>query len=384
MSIPGYAGYILYVDLTSRRTWKEPLDPEWARTFLGGQGINFRLIYDLVPPLVDPFSPENALVFGSGPFSGTLVPGSSELIVSTKLPLTGGFGANSGGGAFNLMLKSSGYDHLVITGASERPVYLTIRDDEVAIRDASDLWGVDSFDTVDELRKRHEPSSIVPIGQAGENLVMISVTQIDKGGTVGFCGMPAVMGSKKLKAVVACKGTKRLEVADPGRLLRLVDQMMQRVIDYKLRPLLLEGGTSSMTVDWLGEMDRATRNWTEVLPKPANALTIVYQGGFGLKEIDEVHKRARKTLACPSCPVGDKELCFVKEGEYAPMRSYMTDFMGQGGYGGKTALDDHNRAVKLVDTDNRYGIDHMNFHNTLGLMVYLYEEGIITKEDTGE
>ncbi len=359
MDIPGYAGSILFVDLTQGKTRKEPLDPQLAKAFLGGHGINYKLAYDLIPPHADPLSPENAIIIGAGPFSATLVPSSAELVITSKLPLSGGFGTNAGGGHFPLMLKSSGYDHVVIAGRAPKPVYLRISDDDVKICDAGHLWGRDTFETVDELRARYEPCSVIPIGPAGENLVKISVTCQDKLGTLGFGGLPAVMGSKNLKAIVAVQGTRGIRVANRLRLVRAVERMMERVMSYHLRPTLIEGGTYAMTSGWLGGMGLDTESWAEI------------------------HKRSRKTLACPSCPMGEKELNRLREGEFSPMVSYMTHFMGEVESSAKTALDNHNRAIKRLDTFNRNGICMINFQSTLGLMFSLYERGVITKEDTG-
>lgn len=355
MGTPGYAGNILFVDLSDGKIRKEPLDPELARAFIGGGGINQKLAYNLIPPKADPLSPENAIIIGAGPFSGTIVPGSSELSITFKLPLNGGIATSCGGGHFPPMLKFSGYDHVVITGRAPKPVYLKIHDDDVELRDAGDLWGLDGWDTVDALRRRHEPCSIIPIGPAGENLVRISMTFIDKGGTVGYGGLPAVMGSKNLKAMVAVQGTREIRIADRLRLQRAVDQMMERVMSYRLRPTLLEGGTYAMTSGWIG----------------------------GVESWAEIHKNCRKTLACPSCPMGDKELIRIKEGEYAPMAAYMTDFMGEFEFSSKTALDNYNRAVYRRDLMNREGICRLNLANLMNMVVSLYNQGIITKEDTG-
>jgi aldehyde:ferredoxin oxidoreductase len=359
MEIPGYAGNILYVDLTSGQIRKEPLDPELVRAFIGGAGINQRLAYDLIPPHADPFSPENAIIVGAGPFSGTIVPGSSELSITFKLPLSGGIATSCGGGHFPFMLKFSGYDHVVITGRAPKPVYLKIHDDDVALCDAGDLWGMDGWDTIDELRKRHEPCSIIPIGPAGENLVRISVTFMDKGGTVGYGGLPAVMGAKNLKAMVAIQGTREIRVADRLRLQRAVDKMLERVMSYRMRPTLLDGGTYAMTSGWIGGM------------------------GLDTVSFAEIHKKSRKTLACPSCPMGDKERIRLTEGEYAPMVAYMTDFMAEWESSGKTTLDNYNRAVYRRDRFNRDGICRINYANVMDMMVALYNQGIITKKDTG-
>jgi len=355
----GYAGHILYVDLSHNRIRTEPLDPEVARKFLGGWGVNARLAWDAIPPDADALSPENAVIIGTGPFSGTIVPGSAELSITTKLPLSGGIGTGCGGGHFPLMLKTSGYDHVVITGKAARPVYLKIYNDEIEILSADDLWGQDTFETVDALRLRHEPCSVIPIGPAGENLVGISVTFIDKGGTVGYGGLPAVMGAKNLKAVVACQGDRPIRPADPKRLVRAVDQMMEKIKGYRLRPRLIEGGTFAMTLDWLKAMGRPSGEW------------------------EEIHNKVRQTLACPSCPMGDKEVKRLREGEYAPSTVYMTDFMGQDESSAGTPLNNHNRAVNRVAEFNRLGVCRIGFMNVLNLMISLYDRGILTKDRTG-
>ena len=258
-----------------------------------------------------------------------------------------------------MMLKTAGYDQVVITGRAPAPVYLKILNDDVELCDARDLWGRDTYETVDALRARHEPCSVIPIGSAGEILVKISVTFIDKGGTVGFGGLPAVMGSKNLKAVVACQGDKGIRVADRRRLQKSVDRMMERIMSYRMRPVLIEGGTFAMTKGWAADM------------------------GLGVDGWDEIHKKARQALACPSCPMGDKEVNRLTEGEYAPMVAYLTDFMMEVESSGRTSLDNHNRAVKRVDAMNRTGICSLSFYNVLDMMVSLYDQGIITREETG-
>ena len=176
---------------------------------------------------------------------------------------------------------------------------------------------------------------------------------------MGFGGLPAVMGSKNLKALVACQGDNGIRVADSRGLQKAVDRMMERIMDYRMRPTLIEGGTFAMTSGWLGAM------------------------GLDISDWDKLHKETRRTLACPSCPMGDKELNRLREGEYSPMTAYMTDFMGEFESSGQSSLDNHNRAIKRVDSLNRTGICKINFNNVMGLMISLYDQGIITKEDTG-
>jgi len=370
MQLGGYAGSILHVDLTSGTAVKEPLDPEMAKTFIGGWGITNKLAYDLIPPDAEPLSPEHRVIIGTGPFSGTIVPGSAELLVTSRFPLNGAYPTSCGGGHFALMLKTSGYDSVVITGRSSTPVYLRICDDDVQLSDAQDLWGRDVFETVDTLRQRYEPCSIIPIGPAGENLVSISVTSIDKGGTLGSGGLPAVMGSKNLKAVVAVQGTKGIRVANRVKLQRLVDGMLQRIMEYRLRPTLLELGFFGMTAAWTQLGARITDNASriELVPAP---------------DVKDMHYRSRRPLACAGCPTADKEFIRPQEGRRSGMTTYATHYSAMGDSSGTDASEAYARSVEFLDAANRYGICLFSFGMVREFASYLYEKGIITREDTG-
>ena len=383
MGLPGYAGNILYVDVTSGSARKEPLDADLVRTYIGGAGINNKLVYDLIPPDVEALSPQNAIIMGTGPFNGSTIPGSSELMTVYKSPLNNSFPHSNGGGYFSHFLKSSGYDHLVITGCSEKPVYLKIQDDDVALCDASDLWGKDVFETTDALRRRHEPCSVIPIGQAGENLVSISVTQIDKGGTVGSGGLPAVMGSKNLKAVVAVRGTKSITVADPKRLKRLVDEILSRVKNYHLRDEMMQGGAMTMTSGWVpeGAIARASSVFSSYPPYVKELQEKIY----------EIHKRSRKKIACITCPMSDKDRLDLPGHS---MTTYDTAILAVGALltaspafghlNEGTPLDRYAHALRFFDMVNRYGIERVySFEGLVDFAITLYEDGIITRADTG-
>jgi len=369
----GYGGNILYVDLTSGKVQKEPLDLDLARAFIGGWGFSLRLAYDLIPLDADPLSPENAIILGVGPLTGTTVPGSAEILLTTKCPLNGGFPEHAGGGHLALMLKTSGYDVLVITGRAEKPVYLRIADDNVALCDASDLWGQDVYETTDELRRRHEPCSILPIGPAGENLVKISVTAMDKGGTLGSGGFPAVMGSKNLKAIVAELGTKPIKVAHRLRLHRLVDEEIEQIKRYHLREEMMKGGSMAMTREWLSGAGTFRNNRRELVidKKAAGYADIIY----------EIHKRSRKRISCPTCLMCDKDRVDIKEGKYAGYTAYDTAIMAMPVPG--STIDAYAEAVMGLDVPNRLGICRFQWSAVWDYMVYLFEQGIITKEDTG-
>lgn len=345
MGIPGYAGNILYVDLSTSRVRTEKLEAEMVSAFIGGYGINNKLAYDLIPPDADPFSPENKIILGAGPFADTLVPGSAKLLATTKFPLNGAFATAAGGGSFALMLKSAGYDHVVLAGQAPQPIYLRIADGGVELCDASHLWGKDAFDTVDALRLRHEPCSVIPIGPAGENLVRTSLTSIDKGGTLGRGGLPAVMGSKNLKAIVVQQGTTGIQVAHRHRLLKLIDSLHQRMMSWPGRQAVLDNG---------------------VLPIPP--------------QLREIHQQTRKVLACPSCPIGDKELVRLTEGEYAGLTTYMSHFWTTR-FGSADGPDLYYQSVKYSDALNRYGLCRLNSTPVVSLLMSLYEKGAISAEN---
>ncbi|MBM3706491.1 MAG: aldehyde ferredoxin oxidoreductase, partial [Actinobacteria bacterium] len=200
----GWMGKILRVDLSSRKISTEPLSDELKTDFIGGRGINSMLLYNETGPATDPLGPENRIIIGTSPLTGTLVPTSSRFTVTAKSPATGIHGDANSGGAFAPELKYSGYDFLVIQGASEKPVYLVIRDDSVEIKDASDIWGKTTHETDMIIKKKTGDREIrvLSIGQAGENLVKMAgiVTGIN---IAARCGLGAVMGSKKLKAIAA-------------------------------------------------------------------------------------------------------------------------------------------------------------------------------------
>jgi len=347
----GYAGNILHVDLSSKEIKTEPLDEGLAKNFIGGWGINNKLAYDLIKPKTDPLSPENPIILGTGLLVGTLAPGASKLFATTKFPLNGVIATATGGGGFAFEMKNAGYDHLIITGRSEKPVYLKIFDNDIEICDASNLWGKDTDQTTDELWSKYGKCSVICIGQAGENMVKISFSLVDKVGTLGKGGLGALMGYKGLKAVVA-HGTRGIKVADEKRFRGKAEELLKRFLDYPLRARWTELGT-------LYFMD-------SVMP-----------GGdiYGLRKI----KRA--PIACPSCPIGCKLVVELKEGEYAGLVDSMSSYALPFGIGLPYGLD-YSSAVKLGDVMDRYGLDSLIVGGLIDFAIDLQQRNIITEEDT--
>ena len=198
----GYAGQILEVDLNNQAFHRTELTQEFCKDYLGGIGFNARIIYDAVPAGIDALSPDNVLVFGVGTMVGATFPTASRTEVSAKSPMTGLFGTSNSGMFFGMQLKNAGFDALVVKGRTDKPVYLLIENGEVSIQDAGRLWGKDSWETLDILRKQYPGCEAALIGPAGENLVRFACIENGYYDAWARTGLGAVMGSKNLKAVV--------------------------------------------------------------------------------------------------------------------------------------------------------------------------------------
>ncbi|MDI6893728.1 MAG: aldehyde ferredoxin oxidoreductase family protein [Bacillota bacterium] len=222
-----YAGKVLRVDLGTLSSWAEPLNREWARLFFGGKGLGFRYFYDAVPAGTDPLAPGSALVFVTGPLTGTLAPCTGKLGVVTRSPATGTILDCSVGGTVGPQLKYAGYDLVVITGRAPHPVVLVIDDDRVWFRDGDDVWGKGCHETEFRLRDSlGEGFRIISTGPAGENLVPMACLTSELYRQAGRGGVGAVMGSKHLKAV-AVRGTGALVAPDMGRFLEFTHRAMR-------------------------------------------------------------------------------------------------------------------------------------------------------------
>jgi len=221
----GWAGRILRVDLKTGKIKAVPLSKELAVNFIGGRGLNSKILYDEVKLGIDPLGSENKLIFGTGPLTGTLIPCSGRWTVTAKSPVTDAFGDGNAGGHWGAELKWAGYDVIVLENQAERPSYLWIDDDHVELRDATHVWGFDVWETNEIIKEDIGDTEIkvASIGPAGENLVNAACVLSDYTRAAGKCGIGAVMGSKNLKAV-AIRGTKGVTIANPKEFERVVEE----------------------------------------------------------------------------------------------------------------------------------------------------------------
>jgi aldehyde:ferredoxin oxidoreductase len=347
MKMGGFAGKVLYVDLTHREVSHELLDSVLAEKFIGGLGATLRLYVDRIKHGADALSPENPIVLGIGPLVGTGLPSSSRVYSVSKLPTTGTIGwCGAGGVNFGCMLKNAGYDHVVIEGRADRPVYLKIIDNRVEIVDAGALWGKGVEDTCEALWETFgRPAGVLSIGEAGENRVLFSMAYIDRIATLGRGGFGAVMGAKNLKAVLV-KGSQGITVSDRKRYKALSKGLLQRIREY---PYLKE--------------------WQE--------LGLVKSFPLIAKETYDSVKKRR--IACVSCPIGCKDIVEIPDGEYkgfvASSSSVVNLFMPVI-YGFK----DYREAIKLVATLDRYGLDMYEFFGVMSFAKDLSDHGIIPRD----
>jgi aldehyde:ferredoxin oxidoreductase len=233
--VKGFAGRYLRVDLSDGRTWNWTPDEDTLRMYLGGTGMGVKVLYEEVPPEAEWSDPVNRFTVASGPLGGTSVGGSGAVSIVTKGVLTGGSTSVQANGLMGAYMKFSGYDGVIFQGVSEDWKYLVLKDGKAELKSADELLGLDTYETTDTLREMFDVkgrgASVLSIGPAGENLVRWAGTFVDHGHSASHNGSGAVLGSKKVKAIIAFRGEGRIEVADPERL-REVSQRMYEDVEY--------------------------------------------------------------------------------------------------------------------------------------------------------
>jgi aldehyde:ferredoxin oxidoreductase len=372
----GYAGTILRVNLTNGKIVKQPLPLEWAHMFIGGSGINDWILYNEVGPEVAPLSPENKLIIGVGPLAGTTFPAGSKVRVTFRSPLTGVFGDGSAGSWFGPMLKYAGYDHIVIEGKSDKPVYLWINDEEVEIRDASHLWGRDSHETDDILREElaNEEISTMVIGPGGENLVKYAVVVFDRDRTAR-AGGGCVLGSKKLKAI-AVYGTKSLKIADVEKFEELCHRVME-LVDPRTNPMIekLSRYGTMASIPLYNEIGcHSVKNWQDVQWSEEK-----------IRAIDPdtfLEKYYVRSMSCSNCIVHCSHVWEVKDGCFAGEKGLKIEYVPVGALGLHLDNPDMASILYLTDLSNKLGIDVIEAATSIGLLIECREKRLITEDET--
>lgn len=363
---------ILLVDLSKGEVQYEALDEKLCREFIGGYGIGARIIYTRQRGGVDPLGPENILGFMTGPLTGTDIPLATRFTVVGKSPLTKSWGDANCGGDFGPYLKFAGYDGIFFSGASDKPVYLFVKDGEAELRDATHLWGKDTNETENMLKNElGEKVKLASIGPAGEQYSLIASIIHNKGRAAGRSGLGAVMGSKKLKAV-AVTGKAKIPVANPDAVKRLKKEYVA-MIKGPLVDSMRNFGTSGNTAALAYSGASPVKNWgagTRDLPNVSRISDV------------SVDALCKDKYGCYRCPIRCGGI--MKAGTEFEYEAgvHRPEYETLAAFGTLCLNDNLESIIKANDICNRYGLDTMSTGSTIAFAIECYENGIITKEDT--
>lgn len=370
----GYTGKILKVDLTKKEITILNLPDEVYKNFIGGTGIAAKILFDKKIWEIDPLSPDNPLIFITGPLTGTTIPGASRYEVCGKSPLTNIWGEASCGAGFGPEIKLAGYDGIVIEGASDKPVYLYIKDEEVEIKDADFLWGKDTYETEEILKEKCEDKKIqvASIGLAGENLVKFSSIVTDKGDVAARSGLGCLMGSKKLKAI-AIRGTKKVKIKNEEKYKEIRKRLIEKLREDSLTRALHQYGTNSGMTLGMQVGDVPTKNWR---------MAIWEEGSEKIDGVAVTEKILVKAKACPFCPIGCKRVVKVDKGPYIVEEGPGPEYESAASLGTLLYNDNIYALAKANELCNRYGMDTISCGSAIAFAMECYESGILTDKDT--
>lgn len=368
----GYAGKILRINLTTGSIEETFFEEEILRKYIGGSGLGARILYDETDETTDPLGPDNPLIFLTGPTEGTKMPNAGRFQVITRSPLTGSFGEANSGGTWGVKLKKAGYDGVIFKGISQKPVYLNIDGEKVELLDAQDLWGVDTYEIDTVLKERHGGKSCTAsIGIGGENLARFACIMNDgeDGRTAGRCGVGAVMGAKKLKAIVV-NGQVKTDIVDPDTMNQSVKEWAPKIM--KGMEAMRDGGTSC-AVPFIEEIgDIPVKNWAEGSFNVEKLATPVYNAEF-----------LAGRYSCANCAIRCGRIVEIKEGPYKMPKSAGPEYETLSLFGPNCMIDELGPICKANELCNRYGIDTISTANTVSFAMEAYERGLLTEEQLG-
>ena len=377
----GYAGKLLFADLTKGTLKEEALSEELARNFIGGYGIGARLLYSMMKPGVDPLGPDNILGLISGPLNGTGASFGGRYTVVCKSPVTGGWNDANSGGFFGPEIKRAGFDGVFISGASDKPVYLFIKNGKAEIRDAKKLWGKDCVETEEALVQETGESKLraALIGPSGERMSRMACVMNDRHRAAGRGGCGAVMGSKNLKAV-AVRGTGKIPVAHPEKIKEInaeVLNFMKNGPTVQQVKLFGTFGTGGMTAGNALSGDAPVKNWGGVGIVDLGEESATKLGTFSFDS-----KYNTKKYACANCPLGCGAHYKVDDGKWPVGETDRPEYETLAAFGTMTLNDDVESIIKCNDICNRYGLDTISVGASVAWAIECYENRIFTQKDT--
>lgn len=376
----GWTGRRLIVNLTDGGSRVEEIPQADLDQYIGGRGLNSRKLYDYQRPGLDPLGPENPLIFGVGPVNGTLIPASGRFTVTAFSPLTvvgddqPCFGDSNAGGFWGPELKYAGYDQLIVESAAEKPLYLVIQDDRVQIRDASDLWGKSTWETEEAVRHQlgNQGFQVASIGPAGERLVRFACIMNSRHRANGKCGMGAVMGAKKLKAV-AVRGTRGVPVAGKDAVQRVAAEAMAVLENDPSAQVYARFGTPSLVRAHQAQGRIPTRNYQETQ----------FEGWENLsaEHLEENYWESSK--ACFACPLHCGHYFKVPAGPYAGSLGEGPEYVSIGAFGTKVGVGDAAAVLHAHILCNQLGMDTLNAGSTIAWAMECWQRGVLNASETG-
>ncbi|SVB89760.1 uncharacterized protein METZ01_LOCUS242614, partial [marine metagenome] len=385
----GWTGKILRVDLGAGTCASEPLNMEWAQDYMGQRGLATKYLIEETDPKVDPLSPENKMIFATGPLTGTIAPTSGRWSVVCKGPLTGAIACSNSGGFFGAELKNAGWDMIIFEGRSAGPVYLDISNDEAELKDASDLWGKSVWETETTLiqRRGDNDARVASIGLAGENGVLYAAVVNDMDRAAGRSGVGAVMGSKNLKAVVV-RGTVGVTVKDPMALMKTSNSAKEILAENAVTGEGLPTHGTQVLMNVINEVGALpTRNGHDVQFDGAHKIS-----AEAMAEPRESDGQANlvSNHACFGCPISCARRSKIDPSHFTVKDKPEYQIVGGGleyeaawALGAATGVDDLDALTYANFVCNEQGLDPISLGSTLGAAMDLYAAGSISSSDTG-
>ncbi|MBT9465300.1 aldehyde ferredoxin oxidoreductase family protein [Hydrogenophaga sp.] len=385
-----WAGKILRVNLTAGTVKSEPLNTEWARAYIGSRGLGSKYLVSEVDPKVDPLSPENKIIWATGPLTGTMASTGGRYTVITKGPLTGAIACSNSGGYWGAELKMAGWDMIIFEGKSPKPVYLYINDDEVELRDAGHLWGQSVWKTEEVLKSSLQDPlvRVSSIGKAGENGVLYAAVVNDLHRAAGRSGVGAVMGSKNLKAI-AVRGTKGVgNIRDPKAFMKTTFEKKKILAENAVTGQGLPAYGTQVLMNVINEIGALpTRNHRDVQFEGAKDISA--EAMVTPRESDG-KKHLVTNQACFGCTIACGRISKMDEGHFTVANK--PQYWGANGgleYEAAWALGAANGVNDLEALQyanllcNEEGFDPISFGATVGAVMELYEMGVLTQEQLG-
>jgi len=360
-NLKGWNGRLLWVDLTKRKSNIQKYTDVLAKSFVGGRGFAIKILWDELKPGTNPLSPENILIFATGPLTGFILPSSGKMVVASKSPLTGGYGDGNIGTLASTNLRKSGLDAIIITGKAEKPSYLLIEDDSIEIRDATNLWGLNSFKAEEKIKENHgKDYGVLLIGPSGENLVRIATVVSQEGRAGGRPGIGAVMGAKNLKALVI-HGTKELQAHDPEGLKRISQEGYKIILNNDKYNSWMRQGTME-TVEFCQEHGTLPAyNFREGVFEEASAID-----GFTME------KMVTRKRGCPNCNMICGNVIEDSEGRESEL-----DYENVTMLGSNIGLGDLRKVATLNRMCDELGLDTIGAGNVIGFAMEAAEKKLI-------